>query len=67
MKTIAIATLLGLFLSTSALASTSGCEQQVKSYATANSYVYINRIASPLDKKSHKAPVTAAERLSGQL
>jgi hypothetical protein len=69
MKTIAIATLLGLFLSTSALASTSGCEQQVKSYASnaANSYVYINRIASPLDKTSHKAPTTAAERLSGQL
>ncbi|MGB9095884.1 hypothetical protein [Erwinia sp.] len=69
MKTIAIASLLGLFLSTSAFALSTGNEQQVKSYTSnaANSYVYVNRIPSPLDKTSHKAPTTAAERLSKQL
>ncbi|WP_158781204.1 hypothetical protein [Pantoea sp. BAV 3049] len=69
MKTIAIATLLGLFLSTSALASNSGNAQQVKSYTSkaANSYVFVNRIASPIDKSATKVPTTAAEQLSKQL
>ncbi|WP_338558702.1 hypothetical protein [Erwinia sp. E_sp_B04_7] len=69
MKSIAIATLLGLFLSTSAFASTTGCAQQVKSYTSeaANSYVYINRIASPLDKTSQDNPSTVAGQLSKQL
>lgn len=68
MKTIAIATLLGLFLSTSALANPVGDAQQVKSYTSkaANSYVYINRIPSPLGKTSHKTPMTAAEQLARQ-
>lgn len=69
MKTIAIATLLGLFLSTSALAGTSGCAQQVKSYTSkaANSYVYINRIASPVDTSSGIQPMMAAKQLSKTL
>jgi len=68
MKTIAIAILLGIELSTSALASTVGCQQQVKSYTnkTANSYVYINHILSPIDKSARKVPTTAAEQLAKQ-
>lgn len=69
MKTIAIATLLGLFLSTPALAGNPGCAQQVKSYTSkaANSYVYINRIASPVDTSSAAPPMMAAKQLSKAL
>ncbi|WP_147194528.1 hypothetical protein AAGQ96_02145 [Pantoea sp. MBD-2R] len=69
MKTIAIATLLGIVLSTSALASTTGCAQQVKSSTSkaANSYVYINRIASPIDGTAFIEPSIAAEKLATQL
>ncbi|WP_034911738.1 MULTISPECIES: hypothetical protein [Erwinia] len=64
MKTIAIALLLGIELSTSAFASTTGCAQQVKSYTSkaANSYVYINRLVSPTEAASPGVPATA-ERL----
>lgn len=71
MKTIAIATLLGLVLSTPALASNSGCVQQMKSHTSkaANSYVYINRIESPTGQSVEKPSVatTAAQRLAQQL
>ncbi|MEI2265993.1 hypothetical protein [Erwinia sp. CGal63] len=68
MKTIAIATFLGLALSTSALASQSGCEQRVTSKA-ANSYVYVNRIDSPASQPTDNPSVTApaARRLTQQL
>ncbi|RRZ88475.1 hypothetical protein [Erwinia sp. 198] len=67
MKTIAIATLLGLALSTPALADT-GCEQSVASEA-ANSYVYVNRIDSPTGQMTDKPLVTipAAQRLTQRL
>lgn len=69
MKTIAIATLPALFLFTSALANTVGNAQQVKSYTSkaANSYVYVNRIASPIDKSVTQVPTTDAEQLSKKL
>ncbi|WP_380184092.1 hypothetical protein [Kalamiella sp. sgz302252] len=71
MKTIAIATLLGLVLSTPALASDAGCAQQVKSLTSkaANSYVYINRIDTPASQPTDNPSVTApaTRRLVQQL
>lgn len=68
MRSIAIATLLGLFLSTSALASTTDCAQQIRSHDSkaASTYEYINRIATPTgnhDRANH----SAAQQLSDQL
>lgn len=69
MKTIATATLPGIVLFTSAFAGTTGCAQQVKNSTSkaASSYVYINRIASPVDSSAFIEPTIAAEILATQL
>lgn len=69
MKNFAIATLLGLFLSGSALASNADYAQQIRSSCSkaASAYVYVNRIAAPSDKATPPAATSAAERLSNQL
>ncbi|MFS2224330.1 hypothetical protein [Pantoea sp. B65] len=68
MKNIAIATLLGLFLSTTALASNTDCAQQIRSNSSkaASTYIYINRIATPTGSPA-SADVSAARQLSQQL
>ncbi|WP_173635648.1 hypothetical protein [Paramixta manurensis] len=68
MKIIAIATLLGLFLSTSALASSADCAQQIRSNGSkaASTYVYVNRIATPVGNH-HREKQFVARGLSQQL
>ncbi|MBP2169520.1 hypothetical protein J2125_002712 [Erwinia toletana] len=68
MRNIALATLLGLFLSTSALASTTDCAQQIRSNSSkaASGYVYINRIATPTGNPA-SGHLSAAQQLSQQL
>ncbi|KOC90722.1 hypothetical protein [Winslowiella iniecta] len=65
---IAIATLLGLFLSTTALASTNDCAQQIRSHGSkaAANYEYINRIATPTGNHE-RANISAPRQLSQQL
>ena len=68
MKTFIIATLLGLFLSPPALASSADCAQQMRSNSSnaASGYVYVNRLDAP--GESHiNANSSAAERLSDRL
>jgi outer membrane lipoprotein-sorting protein len=69
MKTIIIATLLGLFLSTPALASSADFAQQMRSHSsnTASGYVYVNRLDAPASNNPVSANTSAAERLSSQL
>lgn len=68
MKTFAIATLLGLFLSPPALASSADCAQQIRSNSNkaASGYTYVNRLDAPGNTHA-SASGRAAERLSDQL
>ncbi|QDY43154.1 hypothetical protein [Candidatus Pantoea soli] len=69
MKTVIIATLLGLFLSTPALASTADYAQQMRSNSSkaASGYVYVNRLDAPDSSHPVSTPLNAADRLSSQL
>lgn len=71
MKTIIIATLLGLFLSTPALASSADFAQQMRSHSSNTAsgyvYVYVNRLDAPASNNPVSANTSAAERLSSQL
>ncbi|MBP2195335.1 hypothetical protein PUG81_13930 [Erwiniaceae bacterium L1_54_6] len=68
MRSIVIATLLGLFLSTPAFASSTDYAQQMRSNSSkaASGYVYVNRLGAPSDNHTG-ANSSAAERLSSQL
>ncbi|ADU70835.1 hypothetical protein [Pantoea sp. At-9b] len=68
MKTFVIATLLGLFLSTPAVASTTDYAQQMRSNSSqaASGPVYVNRLGAPSDNHTG-ANSSAADRLSSQL
>ncbi|MCZ4060099.1 hypothetical protein O3W44_14805 [Pantoea sp. LMR881] len=68
MKTFVIATLLGLFLSPPALASSADCAQQIRSNTSnaASGYVYVNRLDAPGSIHA-SASSSAAERLSNQM
>lgn len=65
MKTFVIATLLGLFLSPPALASSADCAQQMRSNSSkaASGYVYVNRLDTPGNSNANLT-ISAAERLS---
>ncbi|MDE1190042.1 MAG: hypothetical protein PW844_26870 [Pantoea sp.] len=69
MRSIVIATLLGLFLSTPAFASSTDYAQQMRSNSSkaASGYVYVNRLGAPSDNNHTGANSSAAERLSSQL
>ncbi|WP_343553022.1 hypothetical protein [Pantoea sp.] len=68
MKTIIIATLLGLFLSPPAFASSADYAQQMRSNSNAASgYVYVNRLDAPANTNPVSANSSAADRLSSQL
>ncbi len=69
MKTIIIATLLGLFLSTPALASSADYAQQMRSNSSkaASGYVYVNRLDAPGSNSPVSANSSAADRLASQL
>lgn len=68
MKTLIFATLLGLFLSTPALASSADYAQQMRSNSSnaASGYVYVNRLDTP-GSNPVSANTSAADRLSSQL
>ncbi|WP_312239500.1 hypothetical protein [Pantoea sp.] len=68
MKTFIIATLLGLFLSPPALASSADCAQQMRSNDSnvASGYVYVNRLDAPGENHTGTNS-SAAQRLSDQL
>lgn len=68
MKSFIIATLLGLFLSPPALASSADCAQQMRSNSSnaASGYVYVNRLDAP-GENDMSPNTSAAARLSQQL
>ncbi|MCE0490092.1 hypothetical protein LU196_08515 [Pantoea sp. Mb-10] len=68
MKAVIVATLLGLFLSPLALASTADYAQQIRSHSSqaASGYVYVNRLDAP-GSDATRACASATERLSSQL
>lgn len=68
MKVFIIATLLGLFLSPPALASSADCAQQMRSNSSnaASGYVYVNRLDAPGGNHA-SANSSAAERLADHL
>ncbi|WP_336748549.1 hypothetical protein [Pantoea vagans] len=65
MKTFVIATLLGLFLSSPALASYADCAQQMRSHSSeaASGYVYVNRLDTP-ERNPVNTPARTAEKSS---
>jgi len=69
MKTLIFATLLGLFLSTPALASSADYAQQMRSNSSnaASGYVYVNRLDTPGSSNPVSANTSAADRLASQL
>ena len=68
MKTIIFATLLGLFLSPPAFASSADYAQQMRSNSSnaASGSVYVNRLDAP-GSNPVSANTSAADRLSSQL
>lgn len=68
MKAVIIATLLGLFLSTPALASSADQALQMRSNSSkaASGYVYVNRLDAP-GGNPVSTNTSAADRLSSQL
>lgn len=69
MKIIIFATLLGLFLSTPAFASSADQALQMRSHNSnaASGYIYVNRLDAPASSNPVSANTSAAERLSSQL
>ena len=68
MKTIIVATLLGLFLSTPAPASSADQALQMRSHSSkaASGYVYVNRLDAPGSSNPVSAHTNATDRLSSQ-